>query len=177
MKRRDFIGKAVATTVVPALVGGFSLKGFAVDTLLHRVLASAPPMNDNVLVIVRLTGGNDGLNTVIPLDGYSNYYNARTNIAIPQNRVLALNGFANTGLNPAMTGMQIMFNEGNLGIIQSVGYASPNFSHFRATDIWMSGSDSDEVLTSGWAGRYLDYDYVNFPVGYPNAWMPNPLAI
>ena len=177
MKRRDFIGKAVATTVVPALVGGFSFKGFAADTLLHRVLASAPPMNDNVLVIVRLTGGNDGLNTVIPLDRYSNYYNARTNIAIPQNRVLALNGFANTGLNPAMTGMQTMFNEGNLGIIQSVGYPSPNFSHFRATDIWMSGSNSDEVLTSGWAGRYLDYDYVNFPVGYPNAWMPDPLAI
>ncbi|MFZ4768762.1 MAG: DUF1501 domain-containing protein [Ferruginibacter sp.] len=177
MKRRDFIGKALTTAVIPTLVNGFSLKGFAADTLLHKVLASAPPMNDHVLVMVRLTGGNDGLNTVIPIDVYANYFNARTNIAIPENRILALNGISTMGLHPSMTGMQTMYNEGNLGIVQSVSYPNPNFSHFRATDIWMSGSNSDEVLTSGLAGRYLNYEFPDFPTGYPNSGMPDPLAI
>lgn len=177
MKRRDFIGKAITTAVIPTLVSGFSLKGFAANSLLHRVLASAPPMNDHVLVMVRLTGGNDGLNTVIPIDVYANYFNARTNIAIPENRILALNGISTMGLHPSMTGMQTMYNEGNLGIVQSVSYPNPNFSHFRATDIWMSGSNSDEVVTSGVAGRYLDYEFPGFPNGYPNSGMADPLAI
>ncbi|MGG9970950.1 DUF1501 domain-containing protein [Ferruginibacter sp. SUN002] len=177
MKRRDFIGKAITTAVIPTLVSGFSLKGFAANSLLHRVLASAPPMNDHVLVMVRLTGGNDGLNTVIPIDVYANYYNARTNIAIPENRILALNGVSTMGLHPSMTGMQTMYNEGNLGIVQSVSYPNPNFSHFRATDIWMSGSDSNEVVSSGVAGRYLDYEFPGFPNGYPNSGMADPLAI
>ncbi len=138
MKRRNFIGKAMAATTATTLLNGFSLKGFAANTMLHRVLASAPPMNDHVLVMVRLTGGNDGLNTVVPIDVYANYYNARTNIAIPQNRILPLTGVSTMGLHPSLTGMQAMYNEGKLGIIQSVGYPNPNYSHFRATDIWMT---------------------------------------
>jgi len=177
MKRRDFIGKAIAAAVIPTVVNGFSLKGFASSSMLHRVLASAPPMNDHVLVIVRLTGGNDGLNTVIPVDVYGNYYNARANIAIPENRILPLTGVVTLGLHPSLSGMQSMYNEGNLGIVQSVSYPNPNFSHFRATDIWMSGSNSEEVLTSGWAGRYLEYEFEGFPNGYPNSSMTDPLAI
>ncbi len=177
MNRRDFLGKALTTAAIPAVIGGFSLRGFAANSLLQRVLSSAPPMNDHVLVMVKLTGGNDGLNTVIPIDVYSNYFNARSNIAIPENRILSLNGISAMGLHPSMTGMQTMFNEGNLGIIQAVSYPNPNFSHFRATDIWMSGSNSDDVLTSGIAGRYLDYEFNGFPNGYPNNIMPDPLAI
>jgi len=177
MKRRNFIGRALGATAATTLLNGFSLKGFAASTMLHRVLASAPPMNDHVMVIVRLTGGNDGLNTVVPIDVYANYYNARTNIAIPENRILPLTGVSTMGLHPSLTGMQTMYNEGKLGIIQAVGYPNPNFSHFRATDIWMSGSDSDEIVTSGWGGRYLEYEYDAFPNGYPNSSMPDPLAI
>ena len=76
-----------------------------------------------------------------------------------------------------MTGLQSLYNEGKLNIIQSVGYPQPSFSHFRATDIWMSARDSNNVVNSGWAGRYLDYQYPNFPTGYPNANMKDPLAI
>ncbi|MES2850290.1 MAG: DUF1501 domain-containing protein [Bacteroidota bacterium] len=177
MKRRNFIGKAMAATAATTLFNGFSLKGFAANTMLHRVLASAPPMNDHVLVMVRLTGGNDGLNTVVPIDVYANYYNARTNIAIPQNRILPLTGISTMGLHPSLSGMQAMYNDGKLGIIQSVGYPNPNYSHFRATDIWMTGSDSEEILTSGWGGRYLEYEFDAFPNGYPNSGMPDPLAI
>ncbi len=176
MKRRDFLKATIPATVLPAVIGGFSIKAFGEDSPLHALLASATE-TDHVLVIVQLAGGNDGLNMVLPKDNYSAYYNARTNIAIPEAKILGLNNFDKTGLHPAMTGMQTLFNDGKLGIIQSVGYPTPNFSHFRATDIWMSAADSDQVLTSGWGGRYLNYEYPNFPNGYPNSSMTDPLGI
>lgn len=176
MKRRDFLKTTAPAITIPAVINGFSLKAFASDSPLHALLAGSTD-TDHVLVIVQLNGGNDGLNMVIPLDNYSAYYAARQNIAIPDTRVLSLNGFAKTGLHPAMTGMQTMFNDGSLGIVQSVGYPLPNFSHFRATDIWMSAADSAQVLNSGWGGRYLNYEYPNFPIGYPTSSMPDPLGI
>ena len=174
MKRRDFLRTTVPAAVLPAVINGFSIKAFGAESPLAQLLAGSP-MNDHVLVIVQLSGGNDGLNTVIPIDTYSNYFNARSNIAIPQNSLLGLTD--KTGLNPAMTGMKALYDEGKLSIVQAVGYPTPNFSHFRATDIWMSASASDEVLISGWGGRYLNYDFPNFPVGYPTTSMPDPLGI
>ena len=176
MKRRDFLRASLPAAVLPTVINGFSLKSFAADSPLAKLLGTGTD-NDHVLVIVQLQGGNDGLNMVIPIDGYSNYLNARSNIAIVQNRILSLDGNTKTGLHPAMTGLQTMYNEGKLGIVQSVGYPQPNFSHFRATDIWMSASNSNQVLVNGWGGRYLDYEYPNFPTGYPNSSMPDPLGI
>src|SRR5437868_12206041 len=140
MKRRKFISALSAATVLPALMDGVSLKTFAASPLL-QALASATN-NDHVLVLIQLSGGNDGLNTVIPLDQYANLSPARSNILIPSAQVLALNGTVATGLHPAMTGFQQLFNNGFANIIQGVSYPSPNFSHFRATDIWLTGSDS-----------------------------------
>ena len=178
MKRRDFLKNTVpAAAILPAVVDGYSVKAFNANSPLLQALMNPTIDTDHVLVIVQLNGGNDGLNMVIPISTYSNYYNARTNIAIPQNRILALNGYSQTGLHPSMTGLRTMYNENKLNIIQAVGYPSPNFSHFRATDIWMSGSSSDTVVSSGWAGRYLNTEYPNFPTGYPNTTMPDPLAI
>lgn len=174
MKRRDFLRTTIPATVLPAVINGFSVKAFGAESPFMQLLNGAT-VTDHVLVIVQLSGGNDGLNTVIPIDTYSNYFNARSNIAIPQNKILKLTD--KTGLNPAMTGMKALYDEGKLGIIQAVGYPLPSFSHFRATDIWMSGSASDEVLISGWAGRYLNYEYPNFPVGYPNSDATDPLGI
>src|SRR5205085_5992565 len=178
MKRRDFLKHTIpAAAVLPAIVDGYSVKAFTGNSPLLQALMNPAIDTDHVVVIVQLNGGNDGLNTVIPLDNYSSYFNARSNIAIPQNKVLALTGNYKTGLHPSMTGLRTLYNEGKLSIVQAVGYPSPNFSHFRATDIWMSGSDADTVVNSGWAGRYLNTEYPNFPVGYPNATMPDPLAI
>jgi uncharacterized protein (DUF1501 family) len=178
MKRRDFLKHTVpAATVLPAIVDGYSVKAFTGNSPLLMALMNPTTETDHVLVIVQLSGGNDGLNTVIPISNYSSYFNARSNIAIPQNRILALNGNSGTGLHPAMTSMQALFNEGKLSIVQAVGYPAPNFSHFRATDIWMSATDSNAVVNSGWAGRYLNTEYPNFPVGFPNTTMPDPLAI
>lgn len=176
MKRREFLGKSAAVTL-PALISGYSVKALNENSPLVQALMSGVTDTDNVLVIIQLSGGNDGLNMVIPVSTYNLYYAARTNIAIPQNRILALNGYANTGLHPSMTGLQTMYNESRLKIVQAVGYPQPSFSHFRATDIWMTASNSSQEVYTGWAGRYLDYEYPNFPVGYPNATTPDPLAI
>jgi len=174
MKRRDFLRSSVPAVVLPTVINGFSVKAFAAESPLAQLLNGSTP-NDHVLVIVQLSGGNDGLNTVIPIENYANYFNARSNIAIPENKILTLN--AKTGLNPAMTGMKALYDEGKLSVVQAAGYPAPNFSHFRATDIWMSASDSNEVIVNGWAGRFLNYEYPNFPVGYPNNTMPDPLGI
>jgi uncharacterized protein (DUF1501 family) len=178
MRRRTFLKNAIpAATVLPAVVDGYAVKAFHNDSPLLQALMNPAIETDHVLVIIQLSGGNDGLNMVIPVSTYSDYYNARSNVAIAQNRILTLNGNAQTGLHPSMTGMQSLFNEGKLNIIQAVGYPQPNFSHFRATDIWMSGSSSDQVINTGWAGRYLNTEYPNFPEGYPNSTMQDPLAI
>lgn len=176
MKRRGFLKSTIRGAVIPTVINGFTLNSFAEFGPLSKLLEGGAD-NDHVLVIVQMQGGNDGLNMVIPIDGYSNYYNARSNIAISQNAILPLTLESKTGLHPAMGGLRTLYNEGRLGIVQSVGYPSPNFSHFRATDIWMSGSDSNQVLISGWIGRYLDYEYPNFPTGFPNSSMPDPLGI
>src|SRR5450432_562252 len=175
MKRKKFLQQAITGVILPSFLSGISLKALAGSPLVHSLRNY---MNDDkVLVLIQLAGGNDGLNTIIPLDQYSAYTAARSNIAIPEDKILKLNGFDITGLNPAMTEMQQLFNDGQLGIVQAVSYPRPNFSHFRATDIWMTGADSDKILNTGWAGRFLDDMYKGFPENYPNASMPDPLAI
>ncbi len=178
MKRSEFLKKTLlSSTILPSFINGFSVKALGADSPIMQALNLPTTETDHVLVIVQLQGGNDGLNMVIPLENFSNYANARSNIYLPENAVLKLNNYNKIGLNPAMTGLQTMFNEGKLKVINSVGYPQPSFSHFRATDIWMSGSDSNNVLNTGWAGRYLNYEYANFPNGYPNSTMTDPLAI
>jgi uncharacterized protein (DUF1501 family) len=82
-----------------------------------------------------------------------------------------------TGLHPAMTGMQTLYDHGKLCVVQGVSYPSPNLSHFRATDIWLTASDAGQVLSSGWLGRYLTNEWPGYPSGYPNQDMPDPPAI
>jgi uncharacterized protein (DUF1501 family) len=176
MKRRDFIRKTVpAGVLLPSLVNGFSFRAFGANSPVIQSMLNPVTETDHVLVIIQLNGGNDGLNMVVPVENFSNYVNARSNIYIPENKLMPLNG--KVGLHPAMSGLHAMYDSGLVKVIQSVGYPQPNFSHFRATDIWMSASDSDQVVNSGWAGRYLTYEYPNFPAGFPNSTMADPLAI
>ncbi len=173
MKRRDFLRNTLPATILPSFVNGHTVT----SSPWLSTLTNFTTDTDHVLVIIQMNGGNDGLNMVIPKDNYSNYFNARSNIAIPENKILALQGNNKTGLHPAMKGIQELYNNGKAAIVQAAGYPQPNLSHFRATDIWMSGSESDEVIDTGWVGRYLNYEFPNFPNGYPNATMPDPLAI
>ena len=175
MKRKDFLKNTLGGLALPVFLNGISLKALAGTPLMHTLRRYIN--DDRVLVLLQLAGGNDGINTVIPADQYATYLTARSNIAIPEEKLLKLNGFDKTSLHPAMTEMQALFNSGKLGIVQAVSYPKPNFSHFRATDIWMTGSDSGTVLNTGWAGRLLDEWYPGFPENYPSANMPDPLAI
>lgn len=105
------------------------------------------------LVIIQLSGGNDGLNTVVPFRN-DIYYRERPQIAIQKNKVLQLND--ELGFHPAMEGLKSLYDDGLMGIINSVGYPNPDRSHFRSMDIWHTGSNADENWTTGWLGRYLD---------------------
>jgi len=174
MQRRNFLKQTIQGAVLPSILGGLSVRAWAESPLL-KALGGAD--NDHVLVLIQLAGGNDGLNTIIPLEFYSDYNRIRTNIAIPESRVLRLNNNLKSGLHPSLTGMQQLYNEEKLCAIQAVGYPSPNGSHFRSMDIWLTGSDTEQYLSTGWAGRYLNHQYPNYPIGFPNDTMPDPLAL
>jgi uncharacterized protein (DUF1501 family) len=178
MDRRKFLRRALpAAGMIPGVLDGFPIRAFATGNRLLDAAMLPYIETDKVLVIVQLSGGNDGLNTVIPISNYRDYENARKNIAIPESKILKLDGLDKTGLHPSLKGFQNLYNEGKMNIVQAVGYPSPNFSHFRATDIWMSASDSTSVVNSGWMGRYLNEEFPGFPDGYPSTQMPDPLAI
>jgi uncharacterized protein (DUF1501 family) len=106
-----------------------------------------------ILVVIQLSGGNDGLSTVIPY-GDDVYYNARSNISHPANQVLKINDYL--GLHPDLGPLKDLYDNGDLGIVQGVGYPNPNRSHFRSMDIWQSAQPEREQPTSGWVGRYFD---------------------
>ena len=133
MKRRDFLLNSIpAAAVLPELIDGYTVKAFNANSPLVQALMRGDTLTDHVLVIIQLSGGNDGMNMVIPVADYSNYFNARSNIAIPQNRVLGITGVNGTGLHPSMTGLQSLFAEGKAKLVQAVGYPQPNFSRFRS---------------------------------------------
>ncbi|GAB2541593.1 DUF1501 domain-containing protein [Spirosoma aerophilum] len=160
------------------MLDGIGLKAMSRQSALVQSLLQTSALNtDRALVIIYLNGGNDGLNTVIPLDQMSVYNSLRPKIAIPENRVLALNGQPATGFHPAMTGLQNLFNEGKLTVLHSVAYPNQDQSHARSTDIWMTAVDASQTSVSGWAGRYLDDRFPDYPASYPNSQMDDPLAI
>ncbi len=145
MNRRDFLRNtgfvAAGSLFVPAFMKPF--EAMALDEL---------SMYKN-LVVIQLSGGNDGLNTVIPF-GNDVYYQKRKGIAIKPEEVIKLNDMQ--GLNPNMAALQEIFDQGWMTIINDVGYPNPDRSHFRSMDIWQTGSDSNQFLSTGWIGRYLD---------------------
>lgn len=143
-KRREFLqvgSLATASLMLPKFLSAFE-KGNLV-----------PPGN-KVLVVIQLSGGNDGLNTVIPVSN-DIYYKERPRLAIAKNRALSLT--TDAGLHPALTAFKELYDEGQLSILNSVGYPNPDRSHFRSMDIWHSASESKDYVFTGWLGRYLDH--------------------
>jgi len=133
------------------------LSGFATTALMvpDFLRASAPFISTNgkKLVIVQMSGGNDGLNTIVP---YRNdiYYKSRPTIALKEDNILKLND--ELGMNDALLGLKKLYDQGMVTIINNVGYPNPDRSHFRSMDIWHTASDSGEYVDTGWVGRYLD---------------------
>ena len=167
MTRSEFIRQ------LGLLSGGvaFGMQGVPLRAYAHNPLQFAlEGTNGNILVLVQLQGGNDGLNTVVPF-GNDIYYQKRPAIALARDKVLPLTD--QLGLNPSLQAFRDLYDNAQLSIVQNVGYASPNRSHFRSTDIWMTGSDSAQVLTDGGVGRYLAQRYPAYPVALPD----QPMAI
>ena len=111
------------------------------------------PQGNKVLVVLQLSGGNDGLNTIIPVRN-DIYYRERPRIKIEKDAAIGLTDEA--AIHPALKGLADIFHDGGMAILNNVGYPNPDRSHFRSMDIWQTGSASNEYVSSGWIGRYLD---------------------
>lgn len=175
MKRRTFLRHATHSLAIPGIVGSLGFSGAHARSLASFLRFASE--TDKVLVLIYLQGGNDGLNTVIPLDQIPALTMVRPHVVLPANKLVPLSNLSNVALHPALSGFRSLYGEGRLGIVQSVGYSDQSYSHFRSTDIWMSGSGSHELVNSGWTGRYLSKGYPTYPTDYPNETTPHPLAI
>jgi uncharacterized protein (DUF1501 family) len=153
MQRRRFLqSSALASSLL--LVPKFLHALDRPETGLAAMLRDAPGGKARRLIVVQLSGGNDGLNTVIP---YRNdlYFKARPTLALKEAAgILPLSD--DQGLHPNMTGLKGLYDQGQLAVLNAVGYPNPDRSHFRSMDIWQTGSGSEQLLTTGWLGRYLD---------------------
>ena len=183
MKRRDFI-KRLSWASVPFTIGGIPLKLMAENPITRMAQQSD---NDRVLVILQMHGGNDGLNCLIPVEAYDEYYSRRANIAIPAKNSLrkmipvdsTVPSDAQIGLHPDMMGMKELYDQGRMSFVQGVSYKNNNGSHFRGRDISFMGGSFDDYYSSGWVGRFLQQEFAPkvYPDEFPNEEMKDPLAI
>ena len=182
MKRRNFLKIFPAATVTPFVVNGHALRPFA-NNKMARLLNSCEGVEDRVLVLIQLKGGNDGLNNIIPIDQYDTYANLRPSIGIPEDQVINLDGTLPNAdqvmIHPSLLKFKELYDKGWATVVQGVGYESMNQSHFKGTDLWLSGGDgtiANNNLKSGWMGRALQAFYPEVE-GVPTSSMPDPLGI
>jgi uncharacterized protein (DUF1501 family) len=142
-KRKEFLqigSLATASLMLPKFLKAFEKPNYV-------------PAGNKVVVVIQFSGGNDGLNTVIPITN-DVYYKERQTIGITKDKALGLTD--TVGLHPSLQAFKGLYDDGNLSIMNSVGYPNPDRSHFRSMDIWHSASASNEYVNTGWIGRYLD---------------------
>lgn len=183
MKRRDFLKKASIAGGAAFAINNIPMRVMAKSSFLQK--AALASCNDRVLIIVQLHGGNDGLNTIVPLDQYDLYSNLRPTISLPRtggSRIIrnldaTLPTADQVAYHPDLIDLKDMYDRGKVNIVQSVGYENLNQSHFRSRDIWFMGGGSDDYYESGWMGRYLTDKFPGYPDAYPSTEMPDPLAI
>lgn len=185
MKRRNFLKIFPAAGVTPFVVNGFPMRPFS-NSRINRLLADCDGVEDRVLVLIQLKGGNDGVNTIIPIAEYDAYANLRPIIKIPDtgpekfiNLDQTLPGPDRVGLHPVMTGLKALYDKGWMNVVQGVGYENLNQSHFKGTDLWMTGGDGTPDhfnIRSGWMGRALNAMFPNV-LGAPIPDMLYPLGI
>lgn len=148
--RTSVLGGALSWTVPTFLANTFSaLHAQAADSATQIVTGT----DSQILVVLQMAGGNDGLNTVVPFAN-DHYHKARPRIGLAEKNLLPLND--EIGLHGSLAGFKDLYDAGQLGIVQGVGYPNPNRSHFRSTEIWQTASDSERFENTGWLGRYFD---------------------
>lgn len=144
--RRDFLKTTLGTSALVSL-------GATAPEFLRAAAAAGTGDKETVLVVVQLSGGNDGLNTVVPFTDPA-YRGKRPKLAIPASDVLKINDAL--GFHPSARGLADLLEDNSLAIVQGVGYAQPNRSHFESMDIWHTCQRKSDTRTTGWLGRYLD---------------------
>jgi uncharacterized protein (DUF1501 family) len=153
--RRAFLQKGLTLVAAAPTIPAFldqTMMALA-DPLDTKRTQSATGKDGKILVVIQLSGGNDGLNTVIPFAD-DLYHRARPVIGHDAKTVLKIDDYV--GLHPNLTGLKKLYDNGLMSIVQGVGYPNPNRSHFRSMDIWQSAEPEKEAATSGWIGRYFD---------------------
>ncbi len=144
MNRRNFL----------TLTGTFTGGTLLLPNFLHAFGSQRNIIiGEQCLVFIQLNGGNDGLNTFVPFDNPL-YYELRPKIALDKNDIIGRNN--GMGFHPALKDLATIQQNGDLTVIQNVGYPEPNRSHFRSQEIWQTASGSKEYVSNGWLGRYLD---------------------
>ncbi len=163
--RREFIRRSAGG------LGFLAFSGVAPSFLARSALAQtpAPERDRSILVVIQLAGGNDGLNTVVPQSD-DRYYKLRPKLGIKEGLIPINDDLA---FHPACRALHELFTEGQLSIIQNVGYPNPNRSHFRSTEIWETATDSDTIQREGWLGRFFD----NACSGSPEESESDPTAV
>jgi uncharacterized protein (DUF1501 family) len=147
LSRRDLLGRGALL-----VAAGVTAPSFLARTALALGQTSSPAGGGKILVALQLSGGNDGLNTLVPFADPL-YYQLRSSLAIPTSDLLPLTD--SVGFHPSLGGLKRLYDQGLLAVVQGVGYPNPNRSHFRSMDIWHSARP-DTFERTGWLGRYLD---------------------
>ncbi len=185
MKRRDFLKILPPAAVTPFVVNGHPMRPYA-NSSMARLIADCEAIEGRTLILVQLKGGNDGLNTIIPIAQYDKYKQLRPDIAIPDTGADAYIPLDNTlkddkkvGLHPSLIDIKALYDKGWVNVVQGVGYEQVNQSHFKATDLWLSGGDGTQEnysIGSGWMGRSLQAMFPDV-LGAPIETMKDPLGI
>ena len=148
--RRIFLGRCGTAGAISV---GVSLPGIWRGAI--RAAGNQAKPGGRVLVVVEMAGGNDGLNTVIPFTDDA-YHKARPTLAVGKDRVLKVTG--QVGLHPRLAEIRALFDDGQVAVVQGVGYPRPDRSHFRSMDIWHTARPEKVDLRDGWLGRALELD-------------------
>jgi uncharacterized protein (DUF1501 family) len=151
--RREFLQKGLTVAAVTMTVPSFLTRTAYALNDPTDVKPIARASDEPILVVLQLAGGNDGLNTIVPFAN-DDYYRVRPQLAIPKDQVLRIND--QVGMNPQLTALKSLYDEGHMAIVQGVGYPNPNRSHFRSMEIWETASGADQFEKYGWIGRYFD---------------------
>jgi len=164
--RRNFLFTAgLAAAGASLMFGRTNVKAFSPSPLMAALNNTN---TDRVLVLIRLKGGNDGLSTIIPLYDYANYQAYRPDIHIPMSEVITLDANAEHGIPNTLAPIHPLWLDGKMKIAHNISYPNQNLSHFRSSDIWASGSDYNEVVSTGWLGRFFEQEYPAYIAAPPS---------
>ncbi len=181
MKRRDFLNVSAKMAATPLVLNSIPVGVFQPADLIGAV--NCDTVRDRVMIVIQMRGGNDGINTVIPVDQYNEYAALRPNIKIAQNAYIPLDNTLaiadQVGLHPSLAPIKTMYDDGYVNLVQATGYSNHNRSHFKSTDLYLTGGDSTGPLFNleeGWMGKYISYAYEQV-IAHPQSIMQDPIGL